>query len=438
MILVYCDHITPRHRFIFRFIFEDVLGLGLHITEDRNEFFSCQEPKINYSHSEIEGSIQFRPHSILSEPGINPQDELLRQLNNLTIEQLNLQPIEHLPFDPFALSFYLVTRYEEYLPFNNDIHGRFPPEQSLAFKKNFLRIPLVDLLADKLKQKLEEHYPGLKIPGQPFRFIPSFDIDIAFAHLGKGWLRASGAWMKILLKGNLKQARERIHTMAGKMNDPYDNFGLHLNLAEKYKLPLLYFVLLGDFSEFDRNVSYKNNRFRNLIKELNINAEMGLHPSYRSHLNPELFEKEKKRLEGIIEVPVSKGRFHFLRLNFPASYRLLLSGNIKDDYSLGYSTMNGFRASTCTPFFFYDLHKEEITGLKIHPFIFMDSAMIDHLKLVPQDAVHEIGELVGQVEKYGGEAIGIWHNYSLCEKDQYKGWQEVLSITFEKYQNSGS
>jgi hypothetical protein len=134
------------------------------------------------------------------------------------------------------------------------------------------------------------------------------------------------------------------------------------------------------------------------------------------------------------KLTVSRNRFHFLRLKFPESYRLLISQGITDDYSLGYSTMNGFRASTCTPFLFYDLEKEEITNLRIHPFIFMDSAIIDHLKLNPQDAISEINELVGRVKQLGGEAIGIWHNYSLSEKGQYKGWQEAMRNVIEQYQ----
>jgi hypothetical protein len=436
MILVYCDHISPRHRYIFDFIFKDILGSECRLIIDKQEFASFNGPKINYSNEDFPGVIQVLPHGLLSELGVKPQEFLPEQLKHGT---WNLEPgtWNLASPDPFALSFYLITRYEEYLPFVPDQHERFTVEQSLAYRENFLRIPLVNIFAYELKKLIENHYPGLKFPGQPFLFIPSFDIDIAFAHSGKGWPRAAAAWAKLLLKADIKQIKERITTLSGKINDPYDNFGLHKELAEKYGHQLLYFVLNGNFSRNDRNTSYKNKRFRNLIKELSISAEMGLHPSYHAHLRPELFEEEKGRLGDMVNKDITRSRFHFLRLKFPESYQLLISQGITDDYSLGYSTMNGFRASTCTPFNFYDLEKEEITNLKLHPFIFMDSAMIDHLKLNPRDAISEITELVDQVKKYGGEAIGIWHNYSLSEKDQYKGWQEVLTRILAHYQTQG-
>jgi len=434
MILVYCEHITNRHRYIFDFIFKDILGSDCILTENPDEFIASGLPKINYSITELSGSLRIKPNPLLSETGVRQQDVMLNLLNAKTIKQFNSLTIDQFPFDPFALSFYLITRYEEYLPFEPDEHGRFRAELSLAYRQNFLRVPLVDVLAHQLKKMLEDRYPGLKIPGQPFRFIPSFDIDIAFAHLGKGWARAGAAWAKLFLKADIKQIKERALTIAGKIADPYDNFDLHLELAKKYGHALLYFVLIGDFSQFDRNTSYKSFRFRDLIIKLSLSAEIGLHPSYRSHLRPEIYEKEKRRLGDLGKFEVSKNRFHFLRLKFPESYRLLISQGISDDYSLGYSTMNGFRASTCTPFLFYDLEKEEITNLRIHPFIFMDSAIIDHLKLNPQDAVTEIRELADQVKMLGGEAIGIWHNYSLSEKGQYKGWQEVMRNVIEQYQ----
>jgi hypothetical protein len=46
--------------------------------------------------------------------------------------------IGDLPFDPLAATFYLVSRYEEYLPFIPDEHGRFPAKQSFAFSNGFL------------------------------------------------------------------------------------------------------------------------------------------------------------------------------------------------------------------------------------------------------------------------------------------------------------
>lgn len=435
MILVYCDHITERHHFIFDFIFGDVLVSGYRLIDNTEEFLAFKGTKICYSNKEIEGGLYFKPHPLLSEKSIEDQNIKVSEWNQLPVF-FQVDGASNWPFDPFALSFYLITRYEEYLPFEPDEHGRFRPELSLAYREGFLEIPLVDAIVHELKNLLMKRFPGFIIPGQPFRFLPTFDIDIAFAHSGKGWLRAVAAWLKLLLKADFSQIKERISTLAGKMADPYDNFRLHSDLAAIYGHPLIYFTLLGDFSRYDKNNTHRSRKFRDLLSGLNQSAEMGLHPSYQSFLHPEIFKKEKQRLVDIIQKPVTKSRFHFLRVKFPESFRILVSENIKDDYSLGYSSMNGFRAGTCTPFYFYDLKKEERTELRFHPFIFMDSAMIDHLKISPEAATEAIKNLVNQVKVHGGEAIGIWHNYSLSEKDQYKGWREVLISVFKHYQNA--
>jgi hypothetical protein len=405
------------------------------LTTDPEEFAAFEGPKFSYSATGFPGILNVRPHPLLSERDIKEQKTEITRWNGLPVF-FQVGGPSVLPFDPFALSFYLVSRYEEYLPFEPDEHGRFRPEQSLAFREDFLRIPLVDAVVHELKAMLMADFPGLELPGQTFRFIPSFDIDIAFAHLGKGCLRATAAWLKLFLKADFSQVAERVSTVKGKTADPYDNFDLHLDLARKYGHPLMYFVLPGDFGRFDRNTSFKSKRFRDLISSLSQVAEMGLHPSYRSHLQQGIFEMEKGRLKEMVKKDIVNNRFHFLRMKFPGSFRLLISQGITDDYSMGYSSLNGFRASTCTPFLFYDLQMDEITKLKVHPFIFMDSAMIDHLKLSPGKAIEEIKLLAGQVEKYGGEAIGIWHNYSLSEKDQYEGWRDVLAAIFSHYQNT--
>jgi hypothetical protein len=433
MIQVYCDHITERHRFIFEYIFGDILGTGCQLTQNQDEFLSFSGAKICYSSDEIPGGLHFKPYPILNEKGTAEQNIRISKWNGLPVFfQVNGKSA--LPFDPFALSFYLISRYEEYLPFEPDEHGRFRPELSLAYREGFLRIPLVDAVMHEIKNLLKDKFPGIRIPEQSFRFIPSFDIDIAFAHLGKGWTRASAAWMKLFLMADFRQIRERISTLSGKMADPYDNFQLHLDLSAKYGHPIMYFALLGDFGRYDRNITYRSRQFRDLLSILSLTAELGLHPSYQSYLRPEILKKEKNRLETIVHKPVGNSRFHFLRMKFPQSYRDLAAAGIREDFSMGYSSLNGFRASTCTPFYFYDLDREEKSSLRIHPFIFMDSAMIDHLKITPGEAVEEIKHLLKQVEIHGGEAIGIWHNYSLSEKDQYKGWRDVLISILELYQ----
>ncbi len=342
---------------------------------------------------------------------------------------------QDLPFDPFSVVFYLLTRYEEYLPFSPDPHGRFRPSDSLAGRENFLDIPLADEIKSMVREMVTANYPETSWNKLPFLFSPTFDIDIAFAHLGKGMTRTIAAWAKLMLQGRFSEMKERWAVIQEKLPDPFENFDVHLGLAEKYGLELKYFVLMGDFGKHDRNTSFKDPRFRKLIRKLSDRAEVGLHPSYRAHLDPVRTRRELERLSEITGMPVTSSRFHFLRLKFPDSFRLLIDIGITDDYSLGYSSVNGFRAGTAGSFFFYDLLKEERTTLRLHPFIFMDTAMADHLKMTPADASDEIRRLLATAGGHGGTAIGIWHNYALSEKGHYQGSRQVLRDTFSAYSN---
>jgi len=428
VLLALVDHITPRHEYIFEFLFRDILGIQLKLTANPDEYSQYDGPKFSYTEKAPAG-LNFLPSTLLSEEG----------LHLTTVEVIDYEgkamffPVKEggaLPFDPFAMAFFILTRMEEYLPFKADMHGRFTEKNSLQFQHGYLGEPIVNKLAFLILEKIRKEFPDLQAKTN-YSFIPTIDVDIAYAHLAKDTLRALGGYAKLLLKRDFSSLKERRMTLKKELQDPYDNFDLHLGLAAKYKTELIYFLLLGDYGKYDKMVSYKNALFRDLIKKLNEKADVGIHPSYASFGNFDQLKNEIKRLEDITGEKTEKHRAHFLRMRFPDTYRKLSELGITDDFSLGYSGINGFRAGTAVSFYFYDLLKEEKTSLRLHPFIFMDSAMIDNMHLTPEQAEEEVKNLLDKVKKAGGEAIGIWHNYSLSEKGQYRGWQAVFRRTIE-------
>jgi hypothetical protein len=446
MILALVDHITPRYRYIFDFLFKDILGHSIVLTTDRQEFSTSDYPKFCYSDKPEGDPITFYPEGLLSEQGLRPTSWDSSPGQGTSSPDRELHPFEQirklgscfpvkkgasLPYDPFSAAFFILTRMEEYLPFEPDAHGRFTEKQSIQYKLGLLHEPVVNQLAFTVLEVLQKKYPELT-PQVSYSFLPTIDVDIAFAHLGKEPLRALGGYAKLLMKGDLDSLKERWRVVNGQLPDPYNNFDLHLELAKQYGTGLIYFFLLGDYGKYDKMISYKNKLFRDLIRRLSEQTETGIHPSYDSYGNFSQVKKEKERLEGITGKSVDQHRAHFLRLKFPDTFRDLNALGIKEDYSLGYSAHNGFRAGTANPFFFYDVLKDELTNLRIHPFTFMDSTMIDNMKISPEEGEKQIMLLLNKVRNYGGEAIGIWHNYSLCEKGQYRGWQQVFRNVMKK------
>ena len=125
----------------------------------------------------------FQSHPILFEKGVVERNINISKYNDLVC--FFLVKNSTLSFDPFGATFYMLTRYEEYLPHIKDKFGRFEAKESLAYKHGFLNKPVVDQWAQILKLELIKKYPQLKFPTKKFKFINTIDIDSAYLYLEK-------------------------------------------------------------------------------------------------------------------------------------------------------------------------------------------------------------------------------------------------------------
>jgi len=99
---------------------------------------------------------------------------------------------------------------------------------------------------------------------------------------------------------------------------------------------------------------------------------------------------------------------------------------------MGFASLTGFRAGTCTAFNFFDLSKNQQTELIVHPFQVMDVSLKNYLHLNPQKAWQLIEELMLEVKNVNGTFISLWHNESLRDSGQWLGWREVFEQILEK------
>ena len=75
--------------------------------------------------------------------------------------------------------------------------------------------------------------------------------------------------------------------------------------------------------------------------------------------------EELEWLEAVADKRIIHSRQHYLRFNLPHTFRRLIEAGIQKEFSMGYGTINGFRASVCSSFYWYDLEKEQCTSLLI-------------------------------------------------------------------------
>ena len=419
--LIYTHKITNRLRYIFKTIFTDILLSDIEITDNKEHFESYEGAKINYSNSKLNSGIFFQSSSLLFETGINDQNISVFEFeNNKCFFSVGRESV--FPFDPFAASFYLISRYEEYLPHIKDQHERFVASESLALQHNFIEEPLVNIWANRIAQEIEKHYPNFKFPKRNFEFVSTLDIDNAYAYKNKGFLRMAGGLLKSFSQGTFS---ERIKVLSNKEIDPYDTFNYQNQIHKTYNIKPIYFFLLGDYDVNDKNIPVKNKEFQSLIKSLADYHTIGIHPSYASNQNIETLQKEIKRLQDITHRNTTKSRQHFLKLNLPNTYRNLIDNDIIEDYTMGYAETCGFRASICSPYYFYDLDTEVSTKLKIVPFTVMEATLQYYNKLTPEQALTKIKTLIQKVKTVKGTFVSVWHNESLSDKDIWKGWQNV-------------
>jgi hypothetical protein len=400
------------------------LNIAYDLTAEKQKFERSDLPRINYSNTVIDGTITIKPHSLLFETGIKEQNIRVTEWKGTKVF-FQTDSVSDVPFDLFAASFYLLTRYEEYLPHKKDNHGRFSAEESLAFKNGFLEEPVVDQWAFLFAEVLKQQYPNFQIPERKYEYIPTIDIDVAYAYKYKGFGRTVGAFAKDLVQFNLLNALSRTKVLLGLEKDPYDTYDFFEKLHQQYNLTPVFFFLVGRYGQFDKNHSIRKKEYRDLIKEISAGVAVGLHPSYGSNSDFEALEKETEGFSQVIGRTVEKSRQHFLKLTIPETYRNLNKIGIREDYTMGFASKPGFRAGTCTSFHFYDLEMEAQTLLKIFPFQVMDGTLNQYMKLNQKEAVEKIRKIVNSVKLVNGTFISLWHNESVGEQREWKNWSGV-------------
>lgn len=427
-IVFYSNSITSRLTYTAELVFQDLLGLSVVFTQNSNEYLNSKFPKINYSDAPLSNSQELfiKNQTLLFENQIFES-----QIDVDFSFFLNHSPLQ---FDFLAAVFLLVTRYEEYVadPSIFDNHNRFPAKASLAHRYGFLQKPIINQWVIELNQKLKDLYPELETTLPTYRFQPSFDIDMPWRYQNKGFLRSVGGICKDVFKGHFSELKNRIDILRGVKEDPDFTFEYIFDLHKLYNYAPIFFFLLGDHAEFDKNPDENNKAFQKLIYSISTNYIVGLHPSYLSNSSLTILKKEKARFEKMTHLSLQISRQHFLKLRFPETYQRLLAIGVKQDYSMGYADDIGFRASIATPFRWFDLANNEVTNLWIYPFQAMDVTLKDYLKLSPDEAVERVAALIQETKNVGGTFITLWHNSSFSDTEGWQNWREVYeNILFE-------
>jgi len=400
MLLVYTHRITPRLTYVFKHCFTRLLGIPVSFTTKVETFIAHEDLKLSYTNKQLGNELHIKSSGLLFEQGISVIDIKMTSWKGVpAFFQTSESSV--VPFDIFSAIFYLLSRYEEYLPHVKDNQGRFPASESLAMEHNFLELPLVDLWMHHFQTILEKHYTLAADAAKEPTTRVVIDVQRVFQFKKVGLLRAFGGYGSDLFRFRLKRNLKRTQVLLGLRKDPYDVFNWLVQLQKRASERFQFFFAMGDYSDENRTIKYSKVALQSVLKMVADYSNVGLLISKEASVTPEVLKNEKLRLEAITHRSMQQAKSIDSYVQLPETYQYQLDVETVSDYSMYYPNNPGFRASTCSPFLFYDLNFEIQTPLELYPVcLHIDEIFDEYQKTIDQIKVEELKDVVASVNGF--------------------------------------
>lgn len=330
--------------------------------------------------------------------------------------------------DIIAATLYMLTRWEEVVREERDIHERFPGVLSAGFRLGFLDRPIVDEYAVILREWLRALLPRVDAGALNSRVRITHDIDtIAAVPRGlPGLRRLAGA---VLKRKSIAEAMSvGWGLVSGARSDVYYRriFDL-LEMDKRYGFTdVVAYVMATPAGRFDSGYRVDGPLMKDVLRAMSANGfQLGIHPGYETLGCPEAVREQKERLEKALGGSVRQGRQHFLRFSVPRTWRDLVEAGLEEDSTMGYADHEGFRCGTAHPFRAFDVQRNEVLAIREWPLIVMDGTLRQYRRLSPEDARGVVGKLARRAKRVGGTFVFLWHNSSF--DFDWQGWGPVYT-----------
>ncbi|MEN8900885.1 MAG: hypothetical protein ABF247_06260 [Nonlabens sp.] len=435
MILVYCSNITTRKEYIFKHIFRRLMHQEFKFTTDVSEFVSHSGVKLSYGIKPLGEEFFIWSQGLLDENGIDDHDIEFYKWDDLPMF-FKAPERSDVPFDVFSASFYLITRYEEYLPQVKDDIGRYSSKESIAVQGEFILLPLVDLWVKKLLGLLNRESNTLIKKVQKVKTTVAIEVTSFFKYKSRGIVDNGHFFYGDLKRFKIRNALTQIIVLLGFKTDPFQNYDLLINTIRSRwqhgrKMAssldnMIFFFHLGNYNRVDNGISFRSRKYREAIKQIGDYLDIGLRYSF--HCNDKEVKQQGKKFEEISNRPLQKTMVAYSKISTPGHYKRLVDLEKLEDYSMGYESMPGFRASTSHPFYFYDLDYEVQTPLLIYPYALhyksISGKMLNGQKQIIQ-------QLKRSIEQVSGHFITMY-DYAQFEQGLKSHATTILEYIYEK------
>lgn len=324
--------------------------------------------------------------------------------------------------DLIASTYFLISRYEEmYFRGKRDAYHRFPGKESYPYKAGFIDRPIVEEYGESLMQILEAEGVEIDYPKKGFAQINfTHDIDRPYEYCGvRSFLRALLREKKSLSL-SFRLAFQNI------LKDRFWSFPRFLEWNKEVSRlypgrsrTILFYKTPGTKKEDRPNYrisSYPISKIHQLATK--YGADEGWHIPLSFSEHPRFGAKIVHKLEKELQHTVKEARYHFLAMGEPEDAIFLYKSGIRDDYTLGYADVAGFRLGTCRPVRFILPNTGEITHLLLHPLTLMEFSLMrpNYMNLSEKEALNYARKLLEAVVKHRGELNLLFHNESLAKE----------------------
>lgn len=335
--------------------------------------------------------------------------------------------------DIIAATLFMLTRWEETVAKDRDVHGRFPASASTALKLAFLDRPVVDEYALILQAWILALCPAWQPRMRSFEIKLTHDIDSAFE-----FLTARQAFRKVagrLFRRDLASAfatSRRFCTQDLRTDPVYRAITDLAALSEDLGLRGGFYFMAAKPGKFDTGYNLRDPLLLRCIQELlNSNHEVGFHPSYYTFEDPALFSREQAAIAEVLGNGGFGGRQHYLRFKTPDTWRLWDQSGLKFDSTVGYADHEGFRCGTCHPFKPFDLARDTEMALVEIPLLAMDVTLKEYRSLTPEQGMERLALLCQRCKNVRGRFTLLWHNDSL--HGEWERWSSMLKSTLSAF-----
>jgi hypothetical protein len=419
----------PEREYIVKTLFSDFLGLAYNLKFDhtiqhysisfddcvleiRDGFFNRYPGDLSYLKSEaLPGKVIAATNDFTFESDVpviygNPEISISEKKISCGI-------------DIFASSFFMLSRWEEYVGQVKDDHERFPFSESAAFKNGFLHRPVVNEYVEMLWNMLIRlGYQG-KRKERNYELVLTHDIDhMDYPRI----LRILAA--DVLKRRNLKRAWEHFQYYVISRSNPFDTFGFILDISEKLGLKSHFYFMAANTGKSPDTTFYLNSkRFRKKIREIKARGHLiGFHPGYYVYNDEIKWSNEKNLLSEAAQCNIVEGRQHYLRFGFPETIRIWENNRMDIDSTLGYANKEGYRCGTGDLYPVFDCLNRKELHLKERPLIIMDGTLKRQYSL--DQSLKVMREYMALAKRYNSTLTILFHNSSFYG-EEWEGYDDL-------------